>query len=172
MSWIPQPSLHWWPGRSERRFDGNWKGLLCPCAPPSVVLRITLVPVFHSSVEAWPGLNQMHTYRCFVLAQNTFIRKLMSRNRVSVLVMATAIRSISSLSLILFQISWGRNSISAANFNLFSLGKFSKLVDYTRKYVWTFTPALPTYTYNRHTIETHTYVYTLDCQDDVCFWNA
>lgn len=96
---------------------------------------------------------------CFFLAQNTFIRKLMSGKKLSVLVMPTAIRSTSNFSLVLFQISWGRNSISAANFILFSLDKFSELVDYTRQCVWTFTPTLPTYIY-RHTIETHTYIQT------------
>lgn len=97
--------------------------------------------------------------QCFFLAQNTFLTKLLSGKKLSVLVMPTAIRSTSNFSLILFQISWGRNSISAANFILFSLEKFSELVDYTRQCVWTFTPTLPTYIY-RHTIETHTYIHT------------
>lgn len=51
---LNHPSI-WWSGRRECHFDGNWKGLLCPCAPPSVVLGIALAPELHSSTSLQRG---------------------------------------------------------------------------------------------------------------------
>lgn len=159
--------------------DRNCKEPFWPCAPPawptSRLLCTTPAHGFTPERRCRQGQTRCTPIVCFFLAQNIFLRKLMSGKKLSVLVMPTAIRSTNNFSLGLFQISWGRNSISAANFILFSLGKYSELVDYTRQCVWTFTPTLPTYIY-RHTIETHTYIRTyihiLGCQEDVCCWNA
>lgn len=167
LSVTPQPSLHLVARKKAKVVvvgtGGNSSAFCSFCQAPWRLWLQCFTPEWRHG-QGWIGCTPTV---CFSLAQNTFIRKLKSGKKLSVLVMATAIRSTSNVSLISFQISWGRNSISAANFILFSLEKFSKLGDYTTKCVWTFTPALPIYIY-RHTIETH----CMGCQDDVCYWNA
>lgn len=59
---------------SKRSCSENRKGLLCPLHLPAVVLCTTLAPVFHSRVEASPGMNQTHTYSVF-LSGSEHIRK-------------------------------------------------------------------------------------------------
>lgn len=140
MSLIPQPSLCLTVRKKVNvNCDGNWKEPLWPCAPParpaSHVLCTTPAQCFAPERRRRYGRTRCTPTVYFFLAQNTFLRKLMSGKKLSVLVMPTAIKSTSNFSLILFQISCGGNSISAANFILFSLEKFSKLVDYTRQCV-------------------------------------
>lgn len=116
MSLIPQPSPFGGQEESKCRAVAgtgkNYSGLLHLLPGPRAGAVQTLATVFRA--RCVPTV-------CFFLTQSSFIRKLRSGKKLRVLV----IRSTSNLPLILFQISWGRNSISAANFIPFSSEKFS-----------------------------------------------
>lgn len=103
-------------GQEESRCsnDGNCKELLCPCILPAGHTSCTAV--YNSSSSAsyqWRHrLNQMHDHSMF-LAQNMFIRKLMSWKTLSILLMAIATKFTNSLSLVFFQISRQKLNLSS-----------------------------------------------------------